>query len=155
MNMICYERGLLWTGLLWTWSVMNVVCYERGLLWTGLSWASEGFFPGRASRELPKIFFQGGPKVVKFVFYPSKLKKQPFFANNFKIQGGPRPFPAPPFDAHGVCYERGLLWTGLLWTGLLWTWSVSNGLLWTGLSRTDTSRDYFTVAMNSNGDSRQ
>ena len=31
MNVVCYERGLLWTGLLWTWSVMNVVCYERGL----------------------------------------------------------------------------------------------------------------------------
>jgi len=39
------------------------------------SWASEVFFPG------------GGPKVVKFVFYPSKLKKQHLFANNFKIQG--------------------------------------------------------------------
>jgi len=35
---------------------------------------------------------------VKFVFYPSKLKKQPFFANNFKIQGGlasPVPLPTP------------------------------------------------------------
>ena len=36
MNVVCYERGLLWT-----WSVMNVVCYEwvcyeRGLLWMGL-----------------------------------------------------------------------------------------------------------------------
>ena len=29
MNMVCYERGLLWTGLLWTWSVINMVCYER------------------------------------------------------------------------------------------------------------------------------
>jgi len=26
--------------------------------------------------------------VVKYGFYPSNLKKQPFFANNFKIQGG-------------------------------------------------------------------
>jgi len=34
--------------------------------------------------------------VVKFGFYPSKLKKQPFFANNFKLQGGPWP-PCPPF----------------------------------------------------------
>ena len=40
-----YERGLLSTcmvcyvhGLLWTWSVMNVVCFERGLLWIGLLW---------------------------------------------------------------------------------------------------------------------
>ena len=36
---------------------------------------------------------------MKFVFYPSKLKKQPLFANNFKIQGGPRP-PCPPSDVH-------------------------------------------------------
>jgi len=51
--------------------------------------APEGFFPGvgGAVGDFPKIFFQGGPKVVKFVFYPSKLKKQPFLANNFKIQG--------------------------------------------------------------------
>jgi len=50
------------------------------------SWASEGFFPG-------------GPKVVKFVFYPSKLKKQPFFANKFKIHGGSLSPPLPPSDA--------------------------------------------------------
>ena len=47
MNVVSYERsllwtGLLWTGLLWTWSVMNVVCLEwsvmSSLLWTGLFW---------------------------------------------------------------------------------------------------------------------
>jgi len=38
--------------------------------------------------DFPKIFSRGWPKVVKFVFYRSKLKKQPFFANDFKIQGG-------------------------------------------------------------------
>jgi len=27
MNVVCCERALLWSGLLWTWSVMNVVCY--------------------------------------------------------------------------------------------------------------------------------
>jgi len=37
MNMVCYEHGLLWTGLLWTWSVMNgsvmnVVCFERSVM---------------------------------------------------------------------------------------------------------------------------
>jgi len=37
---------------------------------------------------------------VKFAFYPSKLKKQPFFANNFKIQGG---LSTPPLsDAHAT-----------------------------------------------------
>ena len=62
-------------------------------LWELMTWASEGFFPGGAVGDFPQIFFQGRPNVVKFVFYPSKLKKQPFFANNFKIQGGQ----GPPF----------------------------------------------------------
>ena len=52
-------------------------------------------FSGGAVRDFPKIFSGGGPKVVKFGFYPSKLKKQPFFANNLKIQGGKAPS-APP-----------------------------------------------------------
>jgi len=37
--------------------------------------------------------------VVKFVFSHSKLRKQPFFAEIFKIQGGQAP-PAPRSDAH-------------------------------------------------------
>jgi len=35
------------------------------------------FFQGGSVGDFPKIFSRGGPKVVKFVFYPSKLKKQP------------------------------------------------------------------------------
>jgi len=35
--------------------------------------------------------------VVKFVVYPSKLKKQPFFANNFKIQRGAKAPSLTPF----------------------------------------------------------
>jgi len=54
------------------------------------------FFQGD-SRGFFQNFFQGGLKVLKFGFYPSKLKKQPFFANNFKIQRGQ----GPPSDAHG------------------------------------------------------
>jgi len=46
-----------------------------------------------------RIFSRERPKVVKFVFHLSKLKKQPFYANNFKIQGGKGP-PAPTSDAH-------------------------------------------------------
>jgi len=34
--------------------------------------------------------------VAKFVFSHSKLRKQPFFANIFKIQGGQDPL--PPFS---------------------------------------------------------
>jgi len=59
------------------------------------AWASEGFFPGGSVGDFPKIFSRGGPKVVKFVFYPSKLKKQPFFANNFKIRGALAPLRRP------------------------------------------------------------
>jgi len=35
--------------------------------------------------------------VVKFDFFHSKLRKQPFFAENFKIQEGP----SPPSGNHG------------------------------------------------------
>jgi len=53
------------------------------------------FFQGGAEGDFPKIFFKGA-KAVKFVFYPWKFKKQPFFANNFKFQGRPcPPFPTP------------------------------------------------------------
>ena len=34
--------------------------------------------------------------MVKFGFYPSKLKKQPFFANNFTIQGSKARLPPLP-----------------------------------------------------------
>jgi len=64
------------------------------------TWTSEGFFPGGVggSRGFSQKFLQGGPKVVKFVFYPTKLKKQPFFANNFKIWGFDPLI--PPSDSH-------------------------------------------------------
>ena len=59
------------------------------------------FFQGGPVGDFPKIFSRGGQKWwVKFGFYPSKLKKQPFFANNFKIQGGKGPPLLPPSDAH-------------------------------------------------------
>jgi len=40
-------------------------------------WASEGFF-------------RGGPKVVKFVFFPLKTKKTTIFCKKFQNPGGPR-----------------------------------------------------------------
>ena len=69
-------------------------CTDRTfLLWrlNLASWASEGFLPGGATRGFSLKYFQGGPKVLKFVIYPMKLKKQPFFTNNFKFQGGALP----------------------------------------------------------------
>jgi len=53
-----------------------------------------------------RIFSRGGAKVGIFGFNPSKLKKQPALANNFKIRGGK----ALPFDAHaGMLLESHLL----------------------------------------------
>jgi len=50
------------------------------------SWASEGFYPGGGEvGDFPKIFSRG-TKSGEICFYPSKLKKQPFLANNFKIR---------------------------------------------------------------------
>jgi len=51
------------------------------------------------SRGSTRGFFQNfsrkGAKVVKFSFYHSKLKKQPFCTEIFKILGWPRSPPAP------------------------------------------------------------
>jgi len=40
--------------------------------------------------------------LVKFVFSYSKLRKQPFFVEIFKIQKGSKPPTSPPSDAHGL-----------------------------------------------------
>jgi len=58
------------------------------------------FFQGGVARVFFQIFSKGGPKVSKFDFSPSKLRKQPFFAGDFKIQGAKAPpplFPTPMF----------------------------------------------------------
>jgi len=61
-------------------------------------------FPG--CMGVGRIFSRGGAKVGIFGFNPSKLKKQPVLANNFKIRGGK----ALPFDAHaGMLLESHLL----------------------------------------------
>jgi len=38
--------------------------------------------------------------MVKFDFYPSKLRKQPFLLKISKSRGAPKPL-CPPSDAHG------------------------------------------------------
>ena len=43
--------------------------------------------------------FSRGAKNGEFRFLSLEIKKQLFFANNFKIQGGQGP-PDPPSDAH-------------------------------------------------------
>jgi len=51
------------------------------------------FSRGGGTRGFFLNFSRVGPKVVKFDFSHSKVRKQPFFAYNFKIQWGP----SPPF----------------------------------------------------------
>jgi len=51
-------------------------------------WGPPGVFPK---------FFQGGAKVTKFAFYQSKLRKQLFFAEIFKIHEGAKALPCPVF----------------------------------------------------------
>ena len=49
------------------------------------------FFPGAPLVDFFKSFSGGGPKVVKFVFHHSKLRKQ-LFCRNFQV---PAPLPTP------------------------------------------------------------
>jgi len=46
--------------------------------------ASEGIFPGGSLVDFSKSFY-GGPNVVKFGFYHSKLRKTAFFTEIFKF----------------------------------------------------------------------
>jgi len=51
------------------------------------------FSRGGAVGNFPNIFSRGGPKAMKFVFYPSKLKKQPFLQIISKSRGAEAPCP--------------------------------------------------------------
>jgi len=57
------------------------------------------FSRGGDSRGFSQNFSRGSQNNGEFVFYSSKLKKQPFFAKHFKIQEGtlapPAPLPTP------------------------------------------------------------
>jgi len=61
------------------------------------------FVQGEAPGNFSKIF-PGGPKVVKFVFSHLKVRKQPFFAENFKIWGWAR-FPHAPLST-SMCKDN-------------------------------------------------
>ena len=132
INVVCYERDLLWTrpvmnvvyyecGLLWTWSVMNVVSFERGLLWTWsvLNWSVLKWSVMNVvwyelvcyERGLLWTWSVLNGSVMNVVCYECGLLWTWSVMNV-------------------VCYERGLLWVGLLRKGLLRTWYVLNGLSW-------------------------
>jgi len=59
---------------------------DRGPVYMGV-----GRIFSRSARRGFSQFFPGGPKVVKFDFYPSKLKKQPFLPIISKSWGGLAP----------------------------------------------------------------
>jgi len=73
---------------------------DRFNLHTGNAAHSHGrrkdFFQVGATRGFSKIF-PGGAKVTKFAFYQSKLRKQLFFAEIFKIHEGAKALPCPVF----------------------------------------------------------
>jgi len=66
----------------------SVAAYcSRGHFWVR-TWASEGFFPGGATRGFFQNFSMREAKSGEIVFFPLETKKSTFFAENFKIQGG-------------------------------------------------------------------
>jgi len=73
-----------------------------------LHWRRKDFFQGGALCDISKIFPEGA-KSGEICFSHSKLRKEPFFAEIFKIQSGANLFllksskskgPLPPSDAH-------------------------------------------------------
>jgi len=72
------------------------------------------FFQGVPVRNFLKNLSKGGPKVVKFGFYSSKLKKQPFFAKHFRIHGGQGPpFRRPCLQTETKSEDLSLISTGV------------------------------------------
>jgi len=64
------------------------------------------FSRGGDSRGFSQNFSRGSQNNGEFVFYSSKLKKQPFFAKHFKIQEGTLAPPAPlPTPMGVVCFN--------------------------------------------------
>jgi len=54
--------------------------YPFNLLLSAPAYMGVGrIFSSGMQQDIFQKFFPGGPKVVKFVFYPSKLKKTTFF----------------------------------------------------------------------------
>jgi len=85
-------------------------------------------FHGKATRGFSKIFL-GVPKLVKFVFSHSKLRKQPF-CWNFQNPRGPSPL-FPPSDTHvcstyafkaGASYPQPSTQPNAVRSFILWQW---------------------------------
>ena len=65
--------------------IASIASHTHKNVTLGLQGFGKIFSTGRDSgffKELPKIFFQGRPKVVKWHFAHSKLRKQPFSAKH-------------------------------------------------------------------------
>jgi len=84
---------------------------------------------------------------VKFGFNPSKLEKQPFFGNNFKIQGGAKRRPSlPSLPTPMAATTKLILQPALrIVVTLLWNMNPSNYEpfeLWTIRSHTDSLKHF-------------
>jgi len=80
---VYFFATLLMRVIPWCRAVFPWLYLQARRLWEMYTWASERFFPG-------------GGKMVKFVFFHSKLRKQPFLRKISRSRAGPRP-PLPPF----------------------------------------------------------
>ena len=66
-----------------------------------------GWIFSRGGLRVFSLIFLGGPKVSKFVFSHSKLRKQPFLTKISKSRG-PWP-PCPTSDAHDLNHNKNVL----------------------------------------------
>jgi len=67
------------------------------------TWASEGFYQG-GNKGIFQKFFQGGAKLVKFIFSHSKLRKQAVLLKFSKPRWGQGPyFPTPMTEERRQC----------------------------------------------------
>jgi len=99
INTVGYEHGLLWTGLLGSWSVLHgsvtiMVCYERGYYERGLLWTRSAI----NGSVMNMICYER-------VCYELVCFVRCLFSNVVCYEL--------------FCHEHGLLWTGLLWTAYL------------------------------------
>ena len=119
MNVVCFERGLLWMWSVMNGSVMIMVCYEHGLLWTGLLWTWS--------------VFKCGPlwtwSVIKVVCYEWGSYERVCYERGLlwtrSVMNGSV---MSRSVTNVVCFEWSVV-IGLIWTGRFWKGTYYNTAL--------------------------
>ena len=78
MNVVCYERGLLWT-----WSVMNVVCYER-VCYEQVCY-EHGLFRVVCLEQVSFERVPSSPTTIKFCEIPPRLLRPVRFTHSLRL----------------------------------------------------------------------